>query len=90
MVNIFSKVKLPKLKKYNSCIDLTPQTLGVFYFMEVSFRQDGYAKEIWEYDAEKIDLIRNNDYNLEVIWESELKNDNKLINKIIENYVKSK
>ena len=58
--------------------------------MEVSFRQDGYAKEIWEYDAEKIDLIRNNDYNLEVIWESELKNDNKLINKIIENYVKSK
>ena len=55
--------------------------------MEVSFRQDGYAKEIWEYDAEKIDLIRNNDYNLEVIWESELKNDNKLINKIIENYV---
>jgi len=53
-------------------------------------KKNKYAKEIWEYDSKKIDLIRNNGYNLEVIWESELKNDNKLINKIIENYVKSK
>jgi hypothetical protein len=37
-----------------------------------------------------IDLIKNNDYNLKVVWESDLKNDNKLINKIIEKYVKSK
>jgi G:T-mismatch repair DNA endonuclease (very short patch repair protein) len=38
------------------------------------------AKEIWNYDKSKIDLIKNNGYNLEVIWESELKHDN---NKII-------
>lgn len=37
-----------------------------------------------------VDLIRNNGYNLEVIWEQEFKNDNKLINKILEKYVKSK
>ena len=48
------------------------------------------AKQIWEYDSQKIDLIKKYGYNLEVIWESELKNDNKLINKIIEKYVKSK
>jgi len=48
------------------------------------------AKEIWDYDSNKIDLIRNNGYNLEVIWEQEFKNDNKLINKILEKYVKSK
>jgi G:T-mismatch repair DNA endonuclease (very short patch repair protein) len=48
------------------------------------------AKEIWEYDSKKVDLIKSYGYNLEVIWESDLKNDNKLINKIIEKYVKSK
>jgi G:T-mismatch repair DNA endonuclease (very short patch repair protein) len=48
------------------------------------------AKEIWKYDEEKIDLIKKSGYNLEVVWESDLKNDYKLINKIIENYVKSK
>jgi G:T-mismatch repair DNA endonuclease (very short patch repair protein) len=48
------------------------------------------AKEIWKYDEEKIDLIKKSGYNLEVVWESDLKNDDKLINKIIENYVKSK
>jgi len=47
------------------------------------------AKQIWDYDKNKIDLIRNFGYNLEVIWESELKNDNKKINQIIEKYVKS-
>lgn len=34
------------------------------------------AKEIWNYDKLKIDLIKNNGYNLEVIWESELKHNN--------------
>lgn len=49
-----------------------------------------HAKEIWDYDNNKIDLIKNYGYNLEVIWESDFKNDNKLINQIIEKYVKSK
>jgi hypothetical protein len=41
-------------------------------------------------NKKKIDLIKSFDYNLEVIWEGDLKNDNKLINKIIDKYVKSK
>lgn len=48
------------------------------------------AKEIWDYGSKKIDLIKSYGYNLIVIWESDLENDNKLINKLIENYVKSK
>lgn len=48
------------------------------------------AKEIWEYDSKRIDLIKSYGYNLEVIWESDLKNDIKLINQTIEKYVKSK
>jgi G:T-mismatch repair DNA endonuclease (very short patch repair protein) len=44
------------------------------------------AKEIWDYDKNKIDLIKLYGYYLEVIWESELKNDHTLINKIINKY----
>jgi hypothetical protein len=44
------------------------------------------AKEIWEYDKNKIDLIRGYGYNLEIVWESDLKQDPSIINKIIKNY----
>jgi G:T-mismatch repair DNA endonuclease (very short patch repair protein) len=44
------------------------------------------AKELWEYDKKKIDLIRRNGYNLEIVWESDLKSDNTLINKLIKKY----
>lgn len=44
------------------------------------------AKEIWEYDTNKLQLIKNYGYNLEVVWESDLKNDNKIISNIINNY----
>lgn len=44
------------------------------------------AKEIWDYDKNKLELIRNNGYNLEVIWESDFKNNNKIIKCIIEKY----
>lgn len=44
------------------------------------------AKELWEYDKNKIDLILKNGYNLEVVWESDLKSDPNLIKKIITNY----
>jgi len=46
------------------------------------------AKELWEYDKNKIDLIRGKGYNLEIVWESDLKEDNTLINKIIKKYDK--
>lgn len=47
------------------------------------------AKQIWDYDNKKIDLIRSYGYNLVVVWESDFKNNTKLINKILEKYVKS-
>lgn len=46
------------------------------------------AKELWEYDKNKIDLIKGKGYNLEIVWESDLKEDNTLINKIIKKYDK--
>lgn len=44
------------------------------------------AKEIWDYDKRKIDLIHEFGYNLEVIWESDLKHDNKKILEILNKY----
>ena len=44
------------------------------------------AKELWEYDKNKIDLIKEKGYNLEIVWESDLKEDHKLINKLIKKY----
>jgi G:T-mismatch repair DNA endonuclease (very short patch repair protein) len=44
------------------------------------------AKQIWDYDKNKIDLIRNFGYNLEVIWENDLKHDNKKILEILNKY----
>jgi hypothetical protein len=44
------------------------------------------AKEIWEYDKNKLELIRNYGYNLEVVWENDLKNNNKIILNIINKY----
>jgi G:T-mismatch repair DNA endonuclease (very short patch repair protein) len=45
-----------------------------------------YAWEIWEYDVKKLELIKSYGYNLEVIWEKDLKNNNKLIENIISKY----
>lgn len=46
------------------------------------------AEDIWNYDKTKIDLIINNGYNLEIIWETDYNRDPKLIYKIISKYVK--
>jgi phage FluMu protein Com len=45
-----------------------------------------YAKDIWEYDNNKLELIRSYGYNLEIVWESELKSDPNIIKKIINKY----
>ena len=55
------------------------------YFHEVKKKT---AQELWEYDKKKIDLIKGYGYNLEVIWESDLKSDPSLINKLILNYAR--
>ena len=60
-------------KKYNST-----------YFNK---KKSKYAWEIWEYDKNKLELIKNNGYILEVIWESDFKSNDKIIKHIIEKYV---
>lgn len=52
-------------------------------------KKNKLAKEIWDYDTKRIDLIKSFGYNLEVIWESDFKSNNKIINKTLEKYVKS-
>jgi G:T-mismatch repair DNA endonuclease (very short patch repair protein) len=49
-------------------------------------KKNKFAWELWEYDKKKVELIRNYGYNLEVVWEKDLKDDSKLINLIIEKY----
>lgn len=44
------------------------------------------AKELWEYDKNKIDLVTGKGYNLEVVWESDYKLDKTIINKLIKKY----
>lgn len=46
------------------------------------------AKEIWDYDDKKLELITNYGYNLEVIWESDYKKNKNLINQILTKYEK--
>ena len=50
-------------------------------------KKNKFAWELWDYDKKKIDLIKSYGYNLEVVWEGDLKLNNKLIELIIENYV---
>jgi G:T-mismatch repair DNA endonuclease (very short patch repair protein) len=51
-------------------------------------KKNKFAWELWDYDKKKIDLIKSYGYNLEVVWEGDLKLNNKLIELIIENYVR--
>lgn len=44
------------------------------------------AEQLWEYDKNKIDLIKNKGYNLEVVWESDYKSDKTIINNLIKKY----
>lgn len=50
-------------------------------------KKNKYAWELWDYDKKKIDLIKSYGYNLEVVWEGDLKHNNNLINEIIKKYV---
>lgn len=44
------------------------------------------AKEIWEYDKNKLDLAKNNGYHCEVIWETDYKKNKNIILEILKNY----
>lgn len=80
------------LPKYNLIIEYNgdywhcnPKKYSENYFNRVKGKT---AKELWEYDKNKVDLIIKNGYLLEIIWESDLKEDPYLINKILKKYVK--
>ena len=53
-------------------------------------KKNKYAWEIWKYDQNKLETIRNSGYNLEIIWEKNYSNNNKIINGIIEKYDKKR
>ena len=50
-------------------------------------KKNKFAWELWDYDKKKLELIKSYGYNLEVVWEGDLKLNNKLIEIIIESYV---
>lgn len=50
-------------------------------------KKNKFAWELWDYDRKKLELIKSYGYNLEVVWEGDLKLNNKLINIILQKYV---
>ena len=47
------------------------------------------AKEIWEYDKNKIDLLIEKGYNYEIIWESDFNKDSNIVKNLIKKYVQN-
>lgn len=60
------------------------KVVGFFIFSILPF--DTSVEKLWEYDKNKVDIILNNGYNLEVVWESDYKLDKTIINKLIKKY----
>lgn len=58
----------------------------VWFFIFSILPFDTSAEKLWEYDKNKVDIILNNGYNLEVVWESDYKLDKTIINKLIKKY----
>lgn len=60
--------------------------MGFFVDYILPFDKKRSAKNIWDEDKIRVDKIKEYGYNLEVIWESELKEGYTLLNKIIKKY----
>ena len=60
--------------------------MGFFIDYILPFDKKRSAKNIWDEDKIRVDKIKEYGYNLEVIWESELKEGYTLLNKIIKKY----
>jgi G:T-mismatch repair DNA endonuclease (very short patch repair protein) len=80
-------IYIPKLNlviEYNGDYwHCNPEKYSSDYFHQVKQKT---AQELWDYDRNKVDLIIRNGYTLEVVWESQLKKNPKLINQIIKKY----
>lgn len=63
-----------------------PIKYGVEYFNK---KKNKTAKEIWDYDKHKLDLAINNNYNCEIIWETDYKKNKNIIKDIIDKYEKN-
>jgi|694.fasta_scaffold138646_1 hypothetical protein len=78
---------LPKLNliiEYNGDYwHCNPNKYNKDYFHQVKGMT---AEKLWEYDRNKVDIILNNGYNLEVVWESDYISDRTIINKLIKKY----
>jgi hypothetical protein len=75
------------IPKYNLIIEFNgdywhcnPKKYNEDYFHKV---KNCKCKDLWEYDKLKLDLLKNNKYNFEVIWETDYKNNNNIIKEII-------
>lgn len=53
-------------------------------------KKNKIAKEIWEYDKNKIDLAKTNNYTCEIIWETDYKQNKNIIKNIITKYENKK
>jgi hypothetical protein len=78
------------IPKYNLLIEYNgdywhcnPNKYDSDYF---NHKKNKTAKEIWEYDKNKLYLAKKNNYNCEVIWESDYKKNKNIIINIIKNY----
>lgn len=60
--------------------------MGFFVDYILPFDKKRSAKNIWDEDKIRVDKIKEYGYNLEVIWESELKENYSLLDKIIKKY----
>jgi very-short-patch-repair endonuclease len=60
-----------------------PKKYDASYYHQVKKKT---AQELWEYDNNKIDLIKSNGYFFEVVWESELKSNPQIINNLIKKH----
>ena len=60
-----------------------PKKYDANYF---NIKKNKTAKELWEYDANKLYLAKKNAYNCEVIWETEYKNNKYIILDLIDKY----
>lgn len=60
-----------------------PKKYDANYFNE---KKSKFAHELWEYDREKLELIKSYGYNLEVIWEGDYKHNQTIIKTIIKKY----
>jgi len=63
-----------------------PMKYNKDYFHQIKKKT---AKEIWEYDKNRIDLIIKKGYYLEIIWENDYNKNPNLINELLEKYVQN-